>query len=103
MWCSASSGLWMLFGDLIACREWAGIVEAQVEAALASDTRAAMFCQNRAWRQSSIYGSMTPEPVVAGADTIATWLEQINEVSQAEELDAAKENPEMEQGEKPEE
>jgi hypothetical protein len=89
----------MLFGDLIACREWPGIVKAQVQAALAGDTRAAMFCQNRAWRQSgSILGGVVLEPAIGGADAIATCVEGINEVSQPEELDAAKEDPKMDQG-----
>jgi hypothetical protein len=92
----------MLFGDLIACREWPGIVKAQVQAALAGDTRAAMFCQNRAWRQSSsILGGVVLEPATGGADAIATCVEGINEVSQPEELDAAKDNPEMDQGKNP--
>lgn len=93
----------MLFGDLIACREWAGIVKAQVEAALAGDTRAAMFCQSRAWRQISTFDSNATEPAVAGVDTIATWLEETNEVSTAEEPDRAKENPETKHGNNPHE
>ena len=93
----------MRFGDLIACREWAGIVKAQVEAALAGDTRAAMFCQNRAWRQNSIFDSKTTEPAIAGADTIATWPEETEGVSQAEKLHAAKENSKMEHGKNPQE
>jgi hypothetical protein len=86
----------MRFGDLIAAREWAGIVEAQVRAALAGDTRAATFCLNRAWRQqSSILGEMTTEPAIEAADAIRLWQE--NEPSQVEELEAAEENPGMEQ------
>lgn len=84
----------MLFGDLIACREWAGIVKAQVKAALGGDIRAALFCQNRAWRQGSLncFGVETIEPSIAGADAITLWQEKPNEQSQAEELEA-KENP----------
>jgi hypothetical protein len=93
----------MLSGDLIACREWAAIVKAQVEAALAGDTRAAMFCQSRAWRQNSTFDSNATEPAIAGVDTIATWLEAPNEFSTAEELDQAKENPEMDEGNNPHE
>jgi hypothetical protein len=62
-----------------------------------------MFCQSRAWRQNSIFDSKTTEPAIAGVDTIATWLEETNEVSTAEELDRVKENPEMEQGNNPHE
>ncbi len=90
----------MRFGDLIASREWAGIVQAQVDAALAGDTRAAMFCMNRAWRQCSLFDGVTVEPALAGAKNIPTWLAE-NEVSKPEELDAAKENPEVEQGKNP--
>jgi len=91
----------MFFGDLIACREWAGIVKAQVEAALAGDTRAAMFCQSRAWRQISTLDGKATETAIAGVDTIATWLEETNEVSTAEEPDKANENPEIQQGNNP--
>ena len=86
----------MRAGDLIACQEWRGIVEAQVNAALAGDTRAATFCLNRAWRESSILGVMTIEPAIGGADAITIWQEKTNEPSQAEELEVAKENPGME-------
>jgi hypothetical protein len=85
----------MLSGDLIACLEWHGIVEAQVRAALAGDLRAAMFCEGRAWRQSSI-GDTSPEPAIAGVHAIAIWQEKANETAQAEEVEAAKENPETE-------
>jgi len=87
----------MRFGDLIACREWAGIVQAQVEAALAGDTRAAIFCQNRAWHHVPIFPNEPPAPAIGGADAIAMWHEKIDE-SRAEELDAAKKDPQMEQG-----
>ena len=67
----------MRFGDLIACREWAGIVEAQVNAALGGDTRAAMFCLNRAWRQqSSTFGEITVEPATERADAMTIWHEK---------------------------
>ena len=85
----------MFFGDLIACREWPGIVEVQVKAALAGDIRAAIFCQNRAWHQSSI-GDTTPEPAIGRADALTLWQEKTNETAQAEEVEAAKENPETE-------
>jgi len=53
----------MLSGDFIACLEWRGIMEAQVKAALNGDIRAAVFCQQRAWRQEpSILGEVTTEP-----------------------------------------
>ena len=84
----------MFFGDLVACREWPAIVEVQVKAALAGDIRAAIFCQNRAWRQSSI-GDTSPEPAIAGVHAISIWQEKANETAQAEEK-AAKENPETE-------
>jgi hypothetical protein len=78
--------------DLIACREWSGIVRAQVKAALAGDLRAAMFCQNRAWRQGlGCLGGETIEPALAGADAITLW-EETDEQSEAEP--EAKENPE---------
>ena len=83
----------MLFGDLIACREWASIVKAQVKAALGGDTRAALFCQNRAWRQSLIVLEVRHiEPAIAEADAITVWQEKPNEQSEAEEL-GAQENP----------
>jgi hypothetical protein len=92
----------MLSGDFTACLEWHGIMEAQVRAALAGDLRAAMFCQNRAWRQqTSIFGEVTIEPAIGGADAIAMWQEKTSAPSQAEELEA-KENPGTE-GEKPSE
>jgi hypothetical protein len=91
----------MLSGDLIACREWYAIVEAQVRAALAGDLRAARFCEGRAWRQS-IPDGVTTEAAMAGADAIAIWQEKTNEPPQAEELEAAKENPGTE-GKKPSE
>lgn len=92
----------MLFGDLIACREWAAIVKAQVQAALSGDTRAAIFCQNRAWRQSSsILGDVVFEPATGGVDALATSVEEISEVSQTEQLDVAKEDPRMDQGNNP--
>jgi hypothetical protein len=87
-------------GDLTACREWPGIVQAQVKAALAGDLRAAMFCQNRAWHQSlDLFGVETIEPAVGGADAITLWQEK-TEQSEAEEPEAGKENPETE-GENP--
>ena len=87
----------MLSGDLIACREWPGIVGAQVNAALGGDTRAAAFCLNRAWRQqTSIFGEVTTEPAIGGADAVTLWQEETNETAQAEEVRAAKENPETE-------
>jgi hypothetical protein len=92
----------MLSGDLIACLEWHGIVEAQVRAALAGDLRAAMFCEGRAWRQSSNFGVMTTEAAIAGVDAIAIWQEKANEPSQAE-LEPAKDNPGMEQDKNPRE
>jgi len=92
----------MLSGDLIACLEWHGIVEAQVRAALAGDLRAAMFCEGRAWRQSSNFGVMTTEVAIAGVDAIAIWQEKANEPSQAE-LEPAKDNPGMEQDKNPRE
>jgi hypothetical protein len=92
----------MLLGDLIACREWHGIVQAQVDAALAGDTRAAIFCLNRAWhQQSSIFGEVTTEPAIGGADALSLWQEKTNESSQAEELEP-NENPGTE-GKKPSE
>jgi hypothetical protein len=82
----------MLSGDVIACQEWPGIVQAQVTAALAGDLRAAMFCQNRAWRQGlDCFGVETIEPAIAGADAITLW-EETDEQSEAEP--EAKENPE---------
>jgi hypothetical protein len=87
----------MRSGDLIACREWPGIVGAQVNAALAGDTRAAAFCLNRAWRQqTSILGEVTIEPAIGGADALTLWQEKTNETAQAEKLEAAEENPETE-------
>jgi hypothetical protein len=87
----------MLLGDLIVCREWHAIVQAQVDAALAGDTRAAAFCLNRAWRQqTSILGEVTTEPAIRGADALTLWQEQTNETAQAEKLEAAEENPETE-------
>jgi hypothetical protein len=84
----------MFFGDLVASREWQAIVEVQVKAALAGDLRAAMFCQNRAWRQqTSIFGETTTEPAIGGADAIGTWEEKMTETSQAEDMEAAEENP----------
>jgi hypothetical protein len=92
----------MHFGDLIACREWAGIMKAQVQAALSGDTRAAIFCQNRAWRQSSsILGDVVFEPATGGVDALATSVEEISEVSQGQELDAVEENSKMDQGRNP--
>jgi hypothetical protein len=89
-------------GDLVACQEWPGIVQAQVKAALGGDLRAAMFCQARAWRQSlDCLGVETIEPAIAGADAITLWEEKTNEQSEAEELEA-KENPGT-KGEKPSE
>jgi hypothetical protein len=86
----------MRSGDLIACREWPGIVGAQVNAALAGNTRAAAFCLNRAWRQqTSILGEVTTEPAIGGADALTLWQET-NETAQAEQLEAAEENPEPE-------
>ena len=84
----------MRSGDLIVCREWPSIVEAQVTAALAGDTRAAAFCLNRAWRQETpIFGEVTTEPAIGGADALTLWQEKTNETAQAEELEAAEENP----------
>jgi hypothetical protein len=92
----------MRSGDLIACREWPGIVGAQVNAALAGDTRAAAFCLNRAWRQqTSILGEVTTEPAIGGADALTLWQET-NETAQGEELQTAEENPGTE-GENPSE
>jgi hypothetical protein len=54
-----------------------------------------MFCEGRAWRQSSI-GDTSPEPAIAGVHAIAIWQEKANETAQAEEVEAAKENPETE-------
>jgi hypothetical protein len=82
----------MLSGDVIACQEWPGIVQAQVTAALAGNLRTAMFCQNRAWRQGlDCLGGETIEPAIAGADAITLWGET-DEQSEAEP--EAKENPE---------
>ena len=84
----------MRSGDLIACREWPSIVEAQITAALGGDTRAAAFCLNRAWRQeTSILGEVTTEPAIGGADALTLWQEKTNETAKAEEPEAAEENP----------
>jgi hypothetical protein len=88
--------------DLLACREWPGIVQAQVTAALAGDFRAAMFCERRAWRQSlDCFGVETIEPAIAEADAITLWQEKTTEQSEAEELQA-EENP-VTNGDKPSE
>jgi hypothetical protein len=83
----------MFFGDLIASREWAGIVQAQVKEALAGDTRAALFCQQRAWRQCPVYPTTTHEPAIRGTHAIAIWQEKTNEASEQEEPEGGKENP----------
>jgi hypothetical protein len=77
----------MRSGDLIAAREWRAIVEAQVRAAIAGDTRAAVFCQNRAWSESLIPGGVITVPAVGGADAIAMWQER-TEPSEGEKLEA---------------
>jgi hypothetical protein len=83
----------MLSGDFIACLEWHGIMEAQVRAALAGDLRAAMFCENRAWRQGlDCFGVKTIEPAVGGGDLITLWQEK-TEQSDAEEPEAGEEAP----------
>ena len=88
----------MVLGDFIACREWPSIVRAQVAAALAGDTRAAIFCQNRAWFPSldlnTPINTPTLETVIEGANNVAPLLEE-DETSQSEELGTAKENPEI--------
>jgi len=87
----------MALGDLLVCREWPGIVQAQVTAALGGDIRAALFCQQRAWRQqTSDFAEVTTEPAIGGADALTLWQEETNETAQAEEVGAAKENPETE-------
>jgi AcrR family transcriptional regulator len=88
----------MRVADLIVCRAWPGIVEAQVSQALAGNIRAAKFCQERAWRPSPIFPAAAPAPAIGSADAIAMWQEKIDE-SQAEELDASKEDPGTEQDE----
>ena len=70
----------MRSGDLIAAREWRAIMEAQVRAALAGDTRAAEFCLKRAWRQTSIFGEVTIEPSIGGADALALWRKKREQI-----------------------
>jgi hypothetical protein len=92
----------MRLGDLIASREWPGIIQAQVDAALKGDVRAARFCEKRAWRQSSNSGFMMAEPRIEVA-TILGWLSaEINAATQEEELDLA-EDPETECDNNPQE
>jgi len=83
-----------VFGDFLARREWLGIVEAQVAAALAGSTRAAIFCQNRAFPERSIFGTLSLEAVIEGAINVETSLEA-DETAESEKLGPAKENPEM--------
>ncbi len=86
----------MGFGDFIACREWPGIVKAQVAAALAGDTRAAIFCQNRAWPEDLSFSRFSIEAAIEGAINVETLLE-VDETPESEELGSAEENPEMEE------
>jgi len=39
---------------------------------------------------------VTTEPAIGGADALTLWQEETNETAQAEEVGAAKENPETE-------
>ena len=91
----------MLFGDIIACREWPGIVQAQVKAALAGNTGAAIFCLKRAWRQTLIAGTTISTPAIEEADAVMTWQEKTPEQSQTEELKVATESAGIEQAKNP--
>lgn len=82
----------MVFGDFIACREWPAIVKAQIAAALAGDTRAAIFCQKRAWPEGWDSGTMSLVASIEGAINFETSLEA-DENSDAAELESANENP----------
>jgi hypothetical protein len=85
------------FGDFIACREWPGIVKAQVAAALAGDTRAAFFSQNRVWPDDSMFRGFSFEAAMEGAINIETFLEA-DETPGSEELGSTKESPETVDG-----
>lgn len=92
----------IVFGDFIACREWPAIVKAQVAAALAGDTRAAIFCQNRAWPEDWDSSTMSLEASIEGAINLETSLEG-DEKSEAAELGSADENPEVAEDKNPRE
>jgi hypothetical protein len=85
----------MVLGDLIACREWPAIMRAQVAAALAGDSRAAIFCQKRAWPEHLNHSGITLEDAIKGAINVETFLEVDEVISQSEHVDTANENPEV--------
>jgi len=72
----------MVLGDLIACREWPAIVRAQVTAALAGDTRAAIFCENRAWPKHLDHSGISLEGAIKGTIHVETFLEVDEAISQ---------------------
>jgi hypothetical protein len=82
-----------VLGDFLPRREWAGIVQAQVAAALAGDIRAAIFCLNRAWPEPSIFGTASLQDVIEGANNVEMLLEE-DATSESDELGTDKKTPE---------
>ena len=81
-----------VLGDFIACREWPSVVRAQVTAALAGDTRAAIFLQNRAWPEGLDVSIPSLEEAVKGTINVGTFLEEDETVIQPEQSAAATAN-----------
>jgi hypothetical protein len=81
-----------VLGDFIACREWPSVVRAQVAAALAGDTRAAIFLQNRAWPEGLDVSIPSLEEAVKGTINVGTFLEEDETVIQPEQSAAATAN-----------
>jgi hypothetical protein len=89
-WLSAHN---RILGDFIACREWPAIIRAQVTAALAGDTRAAIFCQSRAWPEGIDFAAPSLEEAVEGEINVGTFLEEDEAVIQSEQPGTANKNP----------
>jgi len=83
-----------VFGDFIARRELPSIIKAQVERALAGDTRAAIFCLTRAWPEDPLLYTVSLEDVIEGANNVETLLEE-DATPEPEGLGTAKESPEI--------
>ena len=89
-WLSAHN---RILGDFIACREWPAIIRAQVTAALGGDTRAAIFCQSRAWPEGIDFAAPSLEEAVEGEINVGTFLEEDEAVIQSEQPGTANKNP----------
>ena len=86
-----------VLGDFIACREWPGIVRAQVTAALAGDTRAAIFYQDHAWPENPDLGAPSLEDAIEGTTNVGTFLKEDEAGIQSEQTGTPNQNPDVQE------